>query len=142
MASDYPSGVTSVLIVEDNAEIRELYVHYLGYVGMSPHAATDGIEAVTKARELRPDVIVMDLHIPRQDGLQAMRALKADARTKSIPVLPLTGDYELESRARDAYCAAFLKKPCLPEQLAAEIRRGLGARKRKPSKPPVRTASR
>ena len=73
----------------------------------------------------------MDLSLPIMDGWEATRRLKADDRTRAIPVVALTG-HALAGHskgAREAGCDSFLAKPCLPDQLVAEIRRMLAAGK-------------
>jgi CheY-like chemotaxis protein len=70
-----------------------------------------------------PDVIVMDLSLPVMDGWEATRRLKADERTRHIPIIVLTG-HAVAGQARDARkagCDAFLAKPCLPEMLVEKV---------------------
>ena len=91
--------------------------------------AANGFEALEQATRLLPDLIVMDLSLPGLDGWEATRRLKADERTRHIPVLALTS-HALEGfseGARAAGCDGFVTKPCLPEELVAEIRRLLAA---------------
>ena len=85
----------------------------------------DGVEAVDKAASLKPDVIVMDLSLPRLDGWEATRQIKASAQTRDIPVIALTGHAVSESKrkAQEVGCSGYLTKPCLPEVLVSEIRR-------------------
>jgi CheY-like chemotaxis protein len=74
-----------------------------------------------------PDLIVMDLSLPGIDGWEATRRLKADPRTKRIPVIALTG-HALAGHSKgamDAGCDAFITKPCLPERLLEEVRKTL-----------------
>ncbi len=76
------------------------------------------------ARQLHPNVIVMDLHMPRGDGWNALKALRGDPNTATIPVVVLTG-HEFKSFLKPAALAAgavsYLMKPCPPERLADEI---------------------
>jgi CheY-like chemotaxis protein len=114
-----------VLVVEDYQDAREMYAAYLQFSGFEVAEAANGVEAVEKATELLPDIILMDLALPRMDGWEATRRLKADARTRHIPVVALTG-HALAGHAdgaREAGCDAFVTKPCLPDALVAEIRR-------------------
>ncbi len=92
--------------------------------------AVDGLDALTKAAALRPDLIVMDLSLPRLDGWEATRRLKKDPLTSQIPVVALTGHALAghEEGARNAGCDSFVTKPCIPADLEAEIRRVLAAR--------------
>jgi CheY-like chemotaxis protein len=125
-----PEGLPLVLVVEDYQDAREMYAEYLTFSGFRVAEAANGIEALEKARELLPDIILMDLALPRMDGWEATRRLKSDARTRDIPVVALTG-HALAGHAdgaRQAGCDAFVTKPCLPDALVAEIQRMLDLR--------------
>ncbi|HEY2995178.1 MAG TPA: response regulator [Methylomirabilota bacterium] len=114
-----------VLIVDDTADARDLYREYLTARGFRVATAPDGDSGIAAARRYRPDVIVMDLAMPWVDGITATRRLKADARTRNVPVILLTGHAYLaiDQGALEAGAAVFLTKPCLPEDLEAQIRR-------------------
>jgi two-component system cell cycle response regulator DivK len=114
-----------ILVVDDYADNLEMYSSFLAFSGLRVEEATTGKEALTKAFQLLPDVIVMDLSLPGVDGWKATRQLKADDRTKHIPVVAVTG-HALQGAsegAKAAGCDAFLTKPCLPEDLLREVRR-------------------
>jgi len=120
-----------VLIVDDFQDNREMYAMYLEHSGYRVAEAANGFEALERAFELLPDVVVMDLSLPGLDGWEATRRLKSDGRTRHIPVLALTS-HALEGfsdGARAAGCDGFVTKPCLPDQLLAEIRALLHDRK-------------
>ena len=112
-----------ILLVDDYADNRAMYARYLAYAGYRVDEATNGQEALDKAGQIHPDLIVMDLSLPVMDGWEATRRLKANPQTKRIPVLALTGhalgDHEREATA--AGCDGYVTKPCLPEDLAARI---------------------
>jgi two-component system, cell cycle response regulator DivK len=113
-----------VLIVDDFQDNREMYAMFLEHSGYRVAEAANGFEALERAFALLPEVIVMDLSLPGLDGWEATRRLKADTRTKHIPVLVLTS-HALEGfseGAKAAGCDAFVTKPCLPDQLVLEIR--------------------
>jgi len=119
-----------ILVVDDYQDAREMYAEYLQYSGFRVAEAKNGNEAVTQARALKPDLILMDLSLPGMDGWEATRVLKADEETKHIPIVALTG-HALAGHAegaRQAGCDAFVTKPCLPDALVAEIRRMLESR--------------
>ena len=129
-----------VLVVEDYQDAREMYAAYLQFSGYRVAEASNGLEAVEKARELLPAIILMDLALPKMDGWEATRLLKADERTRNIPIVALTG-HALAGHAegaRQAGCDAFVTKPCLPDVLVAEIQRMLSARAESPT--PRRTS--
>jgi two-component system, cell cycle response regulator DivK len=116
-----------VLVVDDFADNREMYSEYLSFSGYEVIEARNGMEAIEAAQQRMPDIIVMDLSLPVMDGWEATRRLKADERTRRIPVVALTG-HALAGHskgAKEAGCDSFLAKPCLPDQLVAEIRRML-----------------
>ena len=116
-----------VLVVEDYQDAREMYAAYLQFSGYRVAEATNGLEAIEKALELMPDIILMDLALPKMDGWEATRRLKSDDRTKHIPIVALTG-HALAGHAegaRQAGCDSFVTKPCLPDALVAEIQRML-----------------
>jgi CheY-like chemotaxis protein len=118
-------------VVDDFADNREMYALYLRHTGYQVEEAADGHEALQKAFSARPDLIVMDLSLPSLDGWEATRRLKADPRTRDVPVIALTG-HALDGQSEDATaagCDAFVTKPCEPKRLEVEIRRVLGATK-------------
>jgi two-component system cell cycle response regulator DivK len=114
-----------VLLVDDSEDNREVYAQYLAFSGFRVEIAVDGVEAVEKAAALHPDVIVMDLSLPRLDGWEATRQIKTAPATSDIPVIALTGHAVSESKRRafDVGCSGYLTKPCLPDILVSEIRR-------------------
>jgi two-component system cell cycle response regulator DivK len=119
-----------VLVVEDYQDAREMYAAYLQFSGYRVAEATNGLEAIEKTLELMPDIILMDLALPKMDGWEATRRLKMDERTRHIPVVALTG-HALAGHAegaRQAGCDSFVTKPCLPDALVAEIQRMLAER--------------
>lgn len=116
-----------VLLVDDYPDAREMYSEYLDFSGFDVIEAANGVEALQRAADDAPDIILMDLSLPVMDGWEATRRLKSDARTARIPVVALTGHAlaGLSEHAKQAGCDAFVTKPCLPEDLVKEIRRVL-----------------
>ena len=114
-----------VLVVDDYPDAREMYSEYLAYSGYEVIEAATGIEALQRAIDDQPDIILMDLSLPVMDGWEATRRLKADDRTAGIPVVALTGHAlaGISEGAKRAGCDAFVTKPCLPEDLVNEIKR-------------------
>lgn len=121
-----------VLIVDDVDHGREICSEYLEFRGFRVATAADGQEALDKAFELLPDVILMDLSLPKIDGWEATRRLKRDERTRAIPVVALTAHAlaSAHEKAREAGCDAVVTKPCLPKDLESEVRRQLEGRAR------------
>lgn len=127
--NDTDVGRALVLVVEDYLDAREMYAAYLQFSGYRVAEATNGLEAVQKTLELMPDIILMDLALPKMDGWEATRQLKSDERTKHIPIVALTG-HALAGHAKGARmagCDSFVTKPCLPDALVAEIQRMLAS---------------
>ena len=112
-----------VLLADDSLLTCELFGEYLTARGFSVVFAHDGEAAVAGAIDARPDVIVIDLSMPRVDGVAAIRRLKRDARTRHIPVIVLTGHIASprEQEALSAGATAFCTKPCLPEEIERTI---------------------
>lgn len=123
-AAEGAGGGSLVLVVDDFHDNREMYTQYLAFAGYRVAEAVDGEDALAKARALVPDVIVMDLSLPRLDGWEATRRLKQDPLTSAIPVIALTG-HAMGGHAKgalDAGCDAFVTKPCVPSDLEARVR--------------------
>jgi two-component system, cell cycle response regulator DivK len=120
-----------ILVVDDYQDAREMYAEYLQFSGFRVAEARNGNEAVEQAFALKPDLILMDLSLPGMDGWEATRRLKADATTKHIPIVALTGHAlaGASEGAKRAGCDSFVTKPCLPDDLVVEVRRMLGTPK-------------
>src|SRR5438093_1034816 len=84
-------GQDRILVVDDGAENREILVDLLGSEGYTVDTAVDGAEAVEKALASPPDLILMDVSMPRMTGFEACRRLKADERTHLVPPVLVTG---------------------------------------------------
>jgi len=122
-----------VLIADDAWDAREMYALYFRSVGYDTVTAHDGPEAILIAQQTKPDVIIMDVSMPRMSGVTATRYLKNNARTRRIPVIILTGRaaQAIQEGALEMGADMFLTKPCLPEDLeqqVARLLRGLRAR--------------
>ena len=124
-----------VLLVDDFPDAREMYAEYLEFSGFQVVQAANGVEALQRAVDDHPDIILMDLSLPVMDGWEATRRLKADARTAHIPVVALTGHAlaGVSEGAKKAGCDAFITKPCLPDALVKEIRKLLDLESVKPA---------
>ena len=115
-----------VLIVEDDLSTRVMYRDYLTLSGFRIAEAHNGHQALAKAKELRPDIVLTDLAVPGMDGFEFCRALQQSDATRGIPILAVTGHAEyLEQpdRFRQAGILKVLTKPCSPDLIAAELRR-------------------
>lgn len=124
-------GAPLILVVDDYDDAREMYAEYLQFCGFRVAEARNGNEALDQAFSLKPDLILMDLSLPGMDGWEATRQLKADNRTRNIPVVALTGHAlaGASEGAKRAGCDSFVTKPCLPDDLVVEVRRMLSLTK-------------
>jgi CheY-like chemotaxis protein len=117
-------SLRSVLLVEDNADNRDIYCTFLRHFGFTVLEAEDGVEGVRLAREHLPALVLMDVGMPVLNGLDATRRLKADPTTAAIPVVALTA-HAMESDERaaaEAGCVAFIAKPAEPSRILELVR--------------------
>jgi CheY-like chemotaxis protein len=124
---------TLVLLVENDPAGREMYALSLESSGFRVEQAHNGLQALEKARDLGPDIIITDLAIPGIDGFQLCKRLREDPRTERVPIIGITGYEHFVSepgRATRAGCDAIFTKPCHPETLLAEIHRLLATARR------------
>ena len=133
-----------ILLVDDFADAREMYSTYLEFEGFSVLSASSAVEAIALAVSEHPDLILMDAGLPGMTGWDAITELKADARTRDIPVLMLTGHVLKESQERAAQAGAdgFIPKPCLPDELSREIKSALKTHAERDPQTPVDQAER
>jgi two-component system cell cycle response regulator DivK len=102
-----------------------MFAEWLTGAGFRVSQAHNGLQALERAFDLRPDVVVTDLNIPGIDGFELTRRLKQDPRTRDVPVLAVTGYAAFAAdpdRARRAGCDVVLPKPCSPDELEGAIR--------------------
>lgn len=119
----------TILLVEDNHDNRAIYRLILEHSGCEVLEATDGEEGIRLAREELPRVILMDISIPKIDGWEATRILKADERTRRIPIIALTAHALATDRAKaiEAGCDGYLAKPVEPRRVMEEVERWIGS---------------
>ena len=125
----YPaSRGQTLLLVEDNEDNRTIYCTVLRHHGYEVIEAQDGVRAVELARSEHPDLILMDISIPRMDGWEATRILRGDPRTQAIPIIALTAHALASDRekAMEVGCDGYLAKPCEPRAVVAVVERFLG----------------
>jgi len=114
----------TILYVEDNELNRKMLRHLLRNTSYRLIEAHDGETGVTMARSEHPDLILMDVQLPKISGIDATRALRADPATATTPIIAITsfalsGD---EQRAKEAGASAYLAKPYSPFQLLGMIK--------------------
>lgn len=114
----------SILLVEDSAVQRRVLTRQLAGQGFAVHAAADGEEALEIAGRLLPDVVLLDLMLPKMDGFEVCRRLKASRPTADIPVVFITSRQSVEEKIKGLECGAhdFLVKPVNPQELLIRIK--------------------
>jgi len=118
-----------ILIVDDYPDALDMWAIYLRAMGYEVSTAGDGVAALAQAARLHPDVIVLDLELPRISGFDVARRLRANPETEHIPLIAATGYSHVAQldRARDAGFDQIVVKPCDPDLLVEEIERQLQA---------------
>ena len=118
----------TVLLVEDNEDNLVVYRTILEHVGYVVIEARDGEEGVSRARSDLPDIILMDISIPKMDGWEATERLKGSDDTSAIPIIALTAHALEEDRAKAmrAGCDGYLAKPVEPRRVVQEVEKFIG----------------
>ncbi|GAB4537044.1 MAG: hypothetical protein Kow0063_23270 [Anaerolineae bacterium] len=116
-----------VLYVEDDAEHCLVISNMLTARGFTVETAEDGLKGVQKAREWQPDVILLDLLLPRMDGFSVMSNLKEDPDTQDIPIIVISAwpTADNRRRVREAGAQGFIAKPFQVEELVNLVRESL-----------------
>ncbi len=115
--------MTKILIAEDERDIRDLITFTLRFANYEVVAASNGEEAVSLAKQEVPDLILMDVRMPRMTGYEACAMIKAESNLKDIPVIFLSAkgqDSEIQAGLQ-AGAVEYLLKPFAPDQLTARI---------------------
>jgi two-component system cell cycle response regulator DivK len=114
-----------VLVVEDDADTRNVFGWALELYGLDSDGAATGAEALQKVAERPPDAILLDIGLPDMDGKEVCRRLRQNPATRSTPIIAFTGHamaHQVQA-ALDAGCDAVLTKPCDFEKVLGEIKR-------------------
>jgi DNA-binding response OmpR family regulator len=113
-----------ILIAEDERDIRDLVVLSLEFAGFEVVAAANGVEAVQVAAEQKPDLILMDVRMPKMTGYEACKQLRQDKATQDIPVVFLSakGQETEVKKGLDSGAADYIIKPFAPDELARRVR--------------------
>ncbi|MDO8879692.1 MAG: response regulator [Coriobacteriia bacterium] len=114
-----------ILLVEDNPQNRYLMTFLLEKNGYTVDVAEDGEQALDMLESSTPDLILMDMQLPKVDGYEATGRIKADERLRSIPLVALTAHSMKGDRAKaiDAGCDAYVTKPVDADEILALIER-------------------
>ena len=115
---------STILVVDDNPQNVELMQAYLETLSCTVHVAVDGIDALEQVPKVKPDLILLDIMMPRMSGFEVCRRLKADAKTREIPILMVTALNELGDIERGVECGTddFLTKPINKLELVTRVK--------------------
>ena len=114
----------TILVVEDEKEIRDLLAHYLHKEGFAPILAPDGETAIAKARKEKPDLVLLDILLPKADGLEVLRAIRSSPGIEATPVVMLTAKGDETDRVVGLELGAddYITKPFSPREVVARIK--------------------
>lgn len=128
MVAKLPPG-PKILLVDDHDQNLELLEAYLEDLRAQVRTARDGVEALAKVAAEKPDLILLDIMMPRMSGYQVAKKLKADAATRDIPIIMVTalGEVSDIEKASDAGVTVFLTKPVNKQDLLSRVRAMLPA---------------
>lgn len=124
--------MAKILIAEDERDIRELITFTLRYAGHEVTQAANGEEALALAKQTIPELILMDVRMPKMTGYEACRHIKADATLKNIPVVFLSAkgqETEIQT-GLEVGAADYILKPFAPDQLIKRVSEILAANKK------------
>lgn len=119
-----------ILVVEDNQDNREMVVKALKFNGYQVVEAVDGEEAIEKVKAEHPDLILLDIFLPKMDGYEATRRLKGDTSLRNIPIIALTA-HAMKGSMEEALavgCDGYISKPIDVRELPKHIQRFLKPR--------------
>lgn len=116
--------MTKILVAEDERDIRELIAFTLRFAGFDVDLAMNGAEAVEKALQTRPDLILMDVRMPKMTGYEACAELKKTPEVRSIPVVFLSakGQESEIHEGMSAGAAKYILKPFAPDDLIKQVK--------------------
>jgi CheY-like chemotaxis protein len=118
-----------ILVVERNPVVQRLEKYFLEQAGYAVEFVADGLSALERARQLKPEILVTEILVPKLDGLSLCRQLKSDPSTRQILVL-IFSHLHAEDRAREVEADAFLVKPLNEERLIETVERLVALRQR------------
>jgi two-component system, OmpR family, alkaline phosphatase synthesis response regulator PhoP len=121
------NGDKTILVVEDDKDMNELICAILNEAGYKTISAMSGEKGLERAYQDKPDLVLLDIQLPKMDGIEVCRAITSNDETKSIPVIMVTIKKELSTKLSSYIAGArrFISKPFGVEELVGEIRKTL-----------------
>jgi len=117
-----PLDAPAVIVIEDDLDARRIYADFLRSKGWNVFTAQDGRAGLNKTLELTPDLIVLDLAMPKVDGWTVLRQIRDSSATAHIAIVVVSAVSDVRDRAFEAGCDAYLMKPCPPEVVYLQLR--------------------
>ncbi|MDJ1181566.1 response regulator transcription factor [Roseofilum casamattae] len=116
--------MSSVLVVEDSPAQREMITSLLKESGLAVITASDGVEAIENIQDRRPDLVVLDIVMPRMNGYEVCRRIKADPKTQNVPVVMCSSKGEEFDRywGMKQGADAYIAKPFQPTELVGTVK--------------------
>lgn len=114
-----------IIIAEDDKFISEMYITKLSSEGFEVECAQDGQEAIEKIREIQPDIVLLDIFMPKLNGIEVLKKIRADKKIKDIPVIVLTNANEKDhiSKAKEMGANDYLiKSSFTPDEVVSKIK--------------------
>jgi len=114
--------VATIVLAEDQEDIRRVIVRLLQRAGHTVVATVDGVEALDAVHQHRPDIVITDVGMPRMDGLQLCRAIRADPQLCDIPVMVVSGALLPDDpAAAEAGVSTIVTKPFMPPDFLCQV---------------------
>jgi len=125
MVVEQSSGASLVMVVDDSLTVRKITGRMLTREGYEVATAKDGVDALQQLQDIRPDCILLDVEMPRMDGFEFARNVRADAKTKGIPIIMITSRTADKHRnhALELGVNEYMGKPYQEDQLLALVKR-------------------
>lgn len=117
--------MSKVLIIEDDVLVSRMYQKVFSFEGLDVEVANDGAMGIEKAKNLKPNLIICDVMMPRMNGLQVLDKLKSDSETKDIPIIMLTnlsGTQDAQKALSKGAIAYMVKSEYKPREVAKEVK--------------------
>src|SRR2546425_7796172 len=128
-----------MLIVEDDQIVGNIYRHKFQVEGFQVALATDGEAGLSAVKEIQPDIVILDLMLPKLNGVEILKRMRAEPTTKSIPVIVLTNAY-MSSLVQEAWKAGanhcMIKASCTPKQLVELVNKAISGSAPQPASTP------
>lgn len=128
------ASAARILVVDDETDLAAILANRLRRAGYEVGLASDGVDALEQVGHDRPDLVLLDVRMPRLDGIETVRRLRQDVATTRLPVIVMTANAEAADRARalEAGADACLAKPFETAEMLDRVRELLGARRDQP----------